>query len=59
MVDPQNCYSHTVVVDLIDDPVGSAPGRPQTLQLTTKFVADPTGSFGQWSDNELHYRGSS
>jgi hypothetical protein len=56
MVYPQDEDAPCVIVELVDDAVGAASGRPQSSKLVLQLMSDPARVVAQWSHHELDHR---
>lgn len=53
VIDAHDSDRGVVVVDLVDDAIGTAPGGPQASQLPLQRMPNAAGSFEECSNHEL------
>ena len=57
MIDAVHHDEVLIVVDLVDDPIGAAPGRSEASQLSLQWATDAIRVLDQGPEHELHDRG--
>lgn len=56
MVDPEDDYGHTFVVDLVDHPIRPASSRPESGKFALERVTNPTRCFDEPGEHEFDDR---
>ena len=57
MVDPKHPHGSFLVVDLIDNPVRTSAGCPETSELSLEWVPDAARGLDEGTKHELDDRG--